>query len=85
MTALNATPPGGDDVLARDRAFMVARHLEARGIADPHVLTAMGKVPRETFVSGPLTEFAYEDSALPIEAGQTISQPYIVALSLIHI
>ena len=79
MTALNVTPPGGDDVLARDRAFMVARHLEARGIADPHVLTAMGKVPRETFVSGPLTEFAYEDSALPIEAGQTISQPYIVA------
>ena len=79
MTALNATSPGGDEILARDRAFMVARHLEARGIADPHVLTAMGKVPREAFVSGPLTEFAYEDSALPIEAGQTISQPYIVA------
>ncbi len=79
MTALNAQQPGGDDVHARDRAFMVARHLEARGIADPYVLTAMGKVPRETFVTGPLTEFAYEDSALPIEAGQTISQPYIVA------
>ncbi|HZJ12516.1 MAG TPA: protein-L-isoaspartate(D-aspartate) O-methyltransferase, partial [Methyloceanibacter sp.] len=79
MTAFNVTPPGGDDVLALDRAFMVARHLEARGIADPHVLAAMGKVPREAFVSGPLTEFAYEDSALPIEAGQTISQPYIVA------
>ena len=79
MTALNAKRSGGDDVLARDRGFMVARHLEARGIADPHVLDAMGTVPREVFVSGPLTEFAYEDSALPIEAGQTISQPYIVA------
>ncbi len=79
MTAINAQAPGGDDVHARDRAFMVARHLEARGIADPHVLAAMGEVPREAFVTGPLTEFAYEDSALPIEAGQTISQPYIVA------
>jgi len=80
MTVLNAKPqPGGNGPLARDRAFMVARHLEARGIADPHVLAAMGQVPRETFVSVPLAEFAYEDSALPIEAGQTISQPYIVA------
>jgi protein-L-isoaspartate(D-aspartate) O-methyltransferase len=79
MTALNAQQPGGGDIHARDRAFMVARHLEARGIADPYVLAAMGEVPREAFVTGPLTEFAYEDSALPIEAGQTISQPYIVA------
>src|SRR5680860_1624004 len=63
----------------RCRACMGARHLQARGIADPRALTAMGQVPREVFVSGPLTEFAYEDSALPIEAGQTISQPYIVA------
>jgi protein-L-isoaspartate(D-aspartate) O-methyltransferase len=79
MTALNTKQPGGNDALARDRAFMVARHLEARGIADRSVLDAMGQVPREAFVSEPLTEFAYEDSALPIEAGQTISQPYIVA------
>ena len=71
--------PDGTDIHARDRAFMVARHLEARGIVDPYVLTAMGKVPREAFVATPLSEFAYEDSALPIEAGQTISQPYIVA------
>ncbi len=77
MTALNAKEPG--DTLGRDRAFMVARHLEARGITDPLVLAAMSQVPREAFVSAPLTEFAYEDSALPIEAGQTISQPYIVA------
>jgi protein-L-isoaspartate(D-aspartate) O-methyltransferase len=64
---------------ARDRAIMVSRHLQARGIGDPLVLAAMGKVPREAFVPEHLTEFAYEDSALPIEAGQTISQPYIVA------
>jgi len=79
MTALDTRQPGEDDIHARDRAFMVARHLEARGIADPLVLAAMGNVPREEFVSEPLVEFAYEDSALPIEAGQTISQPYIVA------
>jgi protein-L-isoaspartate(D-aspartate) O-methyltransferase len=58
---------------------MVAHHLEARGIADPLVLAAMGEVPREAFVAESLKEFAYEDSALPLEAGQTISQPYIVA------
>ena len=68
-----------DSAYARDRAFMVERHLEARGIGDPLVLDAMGEVPRETFVLEHLQEFAYEDSALPIEAGQTISQPYIVA------
>jgi len=64
---------------AEHRAFMVDRHLRARGIRDPLVIAAMGEVPRESFVSGELEEFAYEDSALPIEAGQTISQPYIVA------
>ncbi|MHA1134751.1 MAG: protein-L-isoaspartate(D-aspartate) O-methyltransferase [Alphaproteobacteria bacterium] len=78
MTAADAKYPE-DDGLARDRAFMVARHLGARGISDPQVLRAMGEVPREAFVSEPLAEFAYEDAPLPIEAGQTISQPYIVA------
>ena len=68
-----------DDQHARDRAIMVARHLKARFISDPLVLAAMSEVPREAFVSEPLKEFAYEDSPLPIEAGQTISQPYIVA------
>jgi protein-L-isoaspartate(D-aspartate) O-methyltransferase len=77
MTALN--PELGGDPLAHDRAVMVSRHLKARGIHDPRVLEAMGQVPREAFVGEFLTEFAYEDSALPIEAGQTISQPYIVA------
>ncbi|MFD0987821.1 protein-L-isoaspartate(D-aspartate) O-methyltransferase [Methyloligella solikamskensis] len=72
-------PPQTNPRHAEHRAFMVERHLRARGIRDPLVIAAMGEVPREAFVSGELEEFAYEDSALPIEAGQTISQPYIVA------
>ena len=77
MAAPNLKPP--EDRHARDRAIMVARHLAVRGISDPLVLAAMGTVPREAFVPEDLADFAYEDSALPIEAGQTISQPYIVA------
>ena len=68
-----------DSAYSRDRAFMVERHLKARGIDDPLLLEAMGTVPREAFVPEHLQEFVYEDSALPIESGQTISQPYIVA------
>ena len=68
-----------DSAYARDRAFMVERHLKARGIDDPLLLEAMGTVPRESFVPEHLQEFVYEDSALPIESDQTISQPYIVA------
>jgi protein-L-isoaspartate(D-aspartate) O-methyltransferase len=79
MAVPQATPSHRDDAHARDRVIMVSRHLRARGIADPLVLEAMGEVPREAFVPAHLKEFAYEDSALPIEAGQTISQPYIVA------
>jgi protein-L-isoaspartate(D-aspartate) O-methyltransferase len=55
-------------------------HLKRQGIRDPAVLRAMGAVPREEFVGVHLREFAYDDSPLPIEEGQTISQPYIVAL-----
>ncbi len=58
---------------------MVERHLAARGIRDPRLLAAMGEVPRERFVAERLREFAYEDAPLPIAAGQTISQPFIVA------
>ncbi|MDX3911637.1 MAG: protein-L-isoaspartate(D-aspartate) O-methyltransferase [Sphingobium sp.] len=61
----------------RDR--MVDTHLARRGIRDKRVLRAMRAVPRERFVREGLEEFAYEDSALPIEEEQTISQPYIVA------
>jgi protein-L-isoaspartate(D-aspartate) O-methyltransferase len=59
---------------------MVDRHIRARGVRDPRVLTAMATIPREAFLPPELAEFAYEDRPLPIEAGQTISQPYIVAL-----
>jgi protein-L-isoaspartate(D-aspartate) O-methyltransferase len=62
---------------ARDR--MVRHQIEGRGVRDPRVLAAMREVPREAFVPPGLQEFAYEDSPLPIEAGQTISQPFIVA------
>jgi protein-L-isoaspartate(D-aspartate) O-methyltransferase len=67
-----------DSSTARER--MVRRHLAARGIQDPAVLAAMRSVPREAFLPAELAEFAYEDAPLPIAQGQTISQPYIVAL-----
>ena len=59
---------------------MVERQLRARGIADERVLAAMASVPREDFVADRRRDQAYLDAALPIEGGQTISQPYIVAL-----
>jgi len=68
----------GDAAAARAR--MVTEQLQARDITDPRVLAAMGKVPRERFVPAGLASFAYTDQALPIGQGQTISQPYIVAL-----
>ncbi len=58
---------------------MVEEQLRARGIRDPRVLAAMGKVPREEFISGEDFRDAYGDHPLPIGAGQTVSQPYIVA------
>jgi protein-L-isoaspartate(D-aspartate) O-methyltransferase len=61
------------------RKFMVDSQIAARGVSDTAILDAMREVPRERFVPDPLGEFAYEDTPLPIEAGQTISQPYIVA------
>ncbi|GLS29898.1 protein-L-isoaspartate(D-aspartate) O-methyltransferase [Mesorhizobium albiziae] len=62
------------------RQRMVERQLIRRGITDPRVLDAMRTVPREAFVADYLARRAYDDCALPIELGQTISQPYIVAL-----
>ncbi|MDO8485445.1 MAG: protein-L-isoaspartate(D-aspartate) O-methyltransferase [Candidatus Limnocylindrales bacterium] len=62
------------------RAAMVADQLRARGIADERVLQAMGAVPRDAFVPDDARRDAYADEALPIGAGQTISQPYMVAL-----
>jgi protein-L-isoaspartate(D-aspartate) O-methyltransferase len=61
------------------RAFMAEQQLRARDIVDERVLEAMGRVPRELFVPESERRRAYEDAALPIGWGQTISQPYMVA------
>jgi protein-L-isoaspartate(D-aspartate) O-methyltransferase len=62
-----------------DRAEMIAL-LRARGITDERVIAAMSRIERHLFVQEPFTQRAYEDSALPIGKGQTISQPYTVAI-----
>ena len=61
------------------RSRMVQHQLRERDIADERVLAAMERVPREQFVPPELRDRAYDDAALPIGAGQTISQPYMVA------
>ena len=61
---------------------MVEEQLISRGIKDPVLLRAMRSVPREEFVGMDLLEFAYEDTPLPIEEGQTISQPFMVAVMI---
>lgn len=66
--------------LGDQRERMVEWQLARRGIRDPAVMRAMRAVPRDRFVPESLLEFAYEDTPLPIDAEQTISQPYIVAL-----
>jgi len=72
------TPAGPFDPVS-SRHLMVTQQLRARDIRDDRVLEAMRAVPRERFVPEPLRGRAYEDAALPIGAGQTISQPYMVA------
>ena len=64
----------------KKRREMVDRQIVSRGVSDSLVLSAMREVPREQFVPSEMREYAYDDSPLPIEEGQTISQPYIVAL-----
>ena len=66
--------------LSKPREEMVEDQVAARGISSEAVLGALRKVPREAFLPEHLREFAYEDVPLPIASGQTISQPYIVAL-----
>ena len=65
---------------AHQRHRMVERQIAARGVRHRRVLDAMRAVPREAFVPAELAEFAYDDGPLPIGEGQTISQPYVVAL-----
>ena len=68
--------------LSAHRLAMVDSQLRGRGIRDERVLEAMAKVPREEFAPAKYRDQAYEDHPLPIGEGQTISQPYIVALML---
>jgi protein-L-isoaspartate(D-aspartate) O-methyltransferase len=70
--------PKHDDP-ATERARMVQRQLQRRGITDERVLAALGTVPREAFIAERLARSAYADEPLPIGHGQTISQPYVVA------
>jgi protein-L-isoaspartate(D-aspartate) O-methyltransferase len=65
-----------------EREAMVERQLRRRGITEPHILDAFRAVPREAFVGPDVAHLAYGDHPLPIEAGQTISQPYIVGLMI---
>ncbi len=71
---------GGPPELARQREAMVHDQLEARGIRDRRVLDAMRAVPRHRFVAEDLRPQAYADRPLPIGKGQTISQPFVVAV-----
>jgi len=82
---LSVMVPGGcmaghDEAAESARKRMVEQQLRARDIVDERVLEAMGRVPRHLFVEPSLERFAYEDRPLSIGVGQTISQPYIVAL-----
>jgi protein-L-isoaspartate(D-aspartate) O-methyltransferase len=80
QTALMKTTATTKRHLADERHAMVQRQIVRRGVRDELVLEAVRTVPREDFLPEELREFAYEDSPLPIEEGQTISQPFIVAL-----
>jgi protein-L-isoaspartate(D-aspartate) O-methyltransferase len=70
----------GPDGYSKEREKMVQEQIQARGVKDPSVLKAMREVARHCFVSSEFQEKAYDDHPVPIGMGQTISQPYIVAL-----
>jgi protein-L-isoaspartate(D-aspartate) O-methyltransferase len=80
MASTNGTRWTGEDFVARQT--MVHNQLERRGITAPRVLEAMRQVPRHLFVPPEWRSEAYSDRPLPIGAGQTISQPYMVAIML---
>ena len=67
---------------ASEREAMIERTIRARGLDDPRLLAAFRAIPREEFIRSEHAALAYADGPLPIEAGQTISQPYIVALTI---
>ncbi len=70
----------GADGYEKERRVMITHDIKGRGIKDARVIEVMGKVPRHLFVDVNLRDKAYEDHPLPIGEGQTISQPYVVAL-----
>ncbi len=76
----STSPPEEEAAFAEARKKMVEEQIQGRGISDPGVLAAMAKVPRHCFVLQEHLSQAYSDHPLPIGQGQTISQPYIVAL-----
>ena len=82
LFACAALPAGATEPAAtrESRERMVREQIQARGISRPEVLNAMRSVPRHWFVPADLADSAYQDHPLPIGEGQTISQPYIVAL-----
>ena len=80
VTAVIAIAAAASEDPSEARETMVRSQIERRGISEPKVLAAMGKVPRHLFVPEGLRSKAYTDRPLPIGEGQTISQPYIVAL-----
>jgi len=83
LAALPASPQKaskGRDPWAEARERMVREQIEARGVRNPDVLRVMRQTPRHLFIPEPMRSAAYEDHPVPIGYGQTISQPYIVAL-----
>jgi protein-L-isoaspartate(D-aspartate) O-methyltransferase len=78
-SAIAAASPADDPYLSKRRT-MVRAQIEARGVRDARVLEAMRRVPRHIFVPPAYRDEAYEDHPLPIGEGQTISQPYVVAV-----
>ena|SRR5690606_9706448 len=76
-----ACPPKGQEDYRKERERMVRQQIAARGIQDKATLDAMRKVERHKLVPDNMKQYAYEDSPLPIGNDQTISQPYIVALT----
>ncbi|MBS0012905.1 MAG: protein-L-isoaspartate(D-aspartate) O-methyltransferase [Desulfobacterales bacterium] len=81
----NASRKENEDNFRQQRMKMIRQQLMARGIENPEILAAFEKVPRHSFVPEGLKKYAYQDRPLPIGEGQTISQPYIVALMTLNI
>ncbi len=80
MNSYSAQNHTVEEAYTKERIKMVERQIQRRGVSDERVLEAMRRVPRHIFVDKEYRTYAYTDGPLPIGDGQTISQPYIVAL-----